>query len=835
MSLLSKLSLSTKTKVIEPREIFMTLPAKASGYGYPRDVQSEVWKKWFAIRNEKNVILKMNTGSGKTVVGLIMLQSCINEDKGPAIYVVPDNYLVKQVIEEAKKLGIAVTEDKDDYNYSNSRAILVTTIQTIVNGHSYFGMRESGFNYPIGSIIIDDVHACMDKITSQFMIRIESGTSAYDDFIGLFETTIKDYNPKKYVDVIELKDCRKNILVPYWEWQRQQDNIYRILTKYYNSDNKVIYFGLPLIKDCLDTCDCIITASSIEISPKGIDIEKITSLVEANRRIYMSATLADDSVFVAALGLGAEDMKNIITPENANDIGDRLVLFPKYVNSEITENEIKEKVEEIEQEYNVVILVPSFNRAKFWDPDGNCTVNKDNIETVVEQLKSGNHMGKIIIVNRYDGIDLPGDACRMLVIDGLPPLNSIKDKYIQSVAPQSTTLLREQVQRIEQGMGRGVRSNDDECCVVLMGDELSDVLSRNRGVEFFSAATRCQYELSKRLWDLLVSENGSKPTINQIFELAKYSLEKDPEWVTMCKEHLATVKYSNEARVDEKIVAQRKAFEMVMNKQWDNAANIIKQIKNVEIDGRTKGYLCQIQAEYTNKYDAALSQEILTAGKKLNAAILSPIDGIQYQKTINNIPQAQAIKTYLGMQRFGLNELLVYLDSILSNLHIGEEYGKFEEALNQVGTALGFICSRPDKETGGYGPDNLWAIDSNLYLVIECKTEAITDTIKKNYCNQLSGSINWFKENYVYPNGYVPIMIHPSKIVDAVASPDEKMRVMTETELISFRKNIRDFYTALCKNGNLNDVEKINELLCVYKLRKDDITCQYSVKYERKS
>lgn len=80
MNLLSKLSSSTKAKTIEPREIFMTLPSKAPGYGYPRDVQSEVWKKWFDIRNEKNVILKMNTGSGKTVVGLIMLQSCLNED-----------------------------------------------------------------------------------------------------------------------------------------------------------------------------------------------------------------------------------------------------------------------------------------------------------------------------------------------------------------------------------------------------------------------------------------------------------------------------------------------------------------------------------------------------------------------------------------------------------------------------------------------------------------------------------------------------------------------------------------------------------------------------------
>ena len=545
------------------------------------------------------------------------------------------------------------------------------------------------------------------------------------------------------------------------------------------------------------------------------------------------ATLADDSVFVSALGLDTEDMKNIITPENANDMGDRLIIFPKYVNSDISEIEIKEKVEETAKKYNVVILVPSFSRAKFWDEQGMRTATKDNIDGIVKALKSGKHVGKIIFVNRYDGIDLPGDACRMLVIDGLPPLNSIKDRYIQSVAPQSTILLREQVQRIEQGMGRGVRSNDDECCVVLMGDELSDVLSRNKGIDYFSAATRCQYDLSKKLWDLLVSETGSKPTIDQIFELANYSLEKNAEWVTTCKENLAAVKYSTEAKVDEKIVAQRKAFEKAINMQWLDAANAIKIVKDKENDKKTKGYLCQIQAEYINKIDSALSQEILKVGKNLSAAILSPLAGIQYQRTINTIPQAQAISTNLLAGKLGLNELLVYIDGVLSNLCIGSEYEKFEEALNQIGVVLGFVCSRPDKETGGYGPDNLWAIDSNKYLVIECKTEATTQTIKKDYCNQLSGSVNWFKENYVYPNECTPIIVHPSKFVDVVASPDENMRVMTEEELTCFRKNIRDFYSALCHNGSISDISKINELLSIYKLRKDDIVNRYTVKFER--
>ena len=693
-------------------------------------------------------------------------------------------------------------------------------------------MREAG-NYPIGSIIIEDVHACMDKIIDQFMIKIDAETDAYKELIALFSSSLKDYNPKNYIDVVEMKDCRNNMLVPYWEWQRQQDNIYRILTKYNNSDNTSIYFGLPLIERCLETCDCIITASAIEISPKGIDLDKISSLEEASRRIYMSATLADDSVFVSALGLDTEDMKNIITPENANDMGDRLIIFPKYVNSDISEIEIKEKVEETAKKYNVVILVPSFSRAKFWDEQGMRTATKDNIDGIVKALKSGKHVGKIIFVNRYDGIDLPGDACRMLVIDGLPPLNSIKDRYIQSVAPQSTILLREQVQRIEQGMGRGVRSNDDECCVVLMGDELSDVLSRNKGIDYFSAATRCQYDLSKQLWDLLVSETGSKPTIDQIFELANYSLEKNAEWVTTCKENLAAVKYSTEAKVDEKIVAQRKAYEKAINMQWLDAANAIKIVKDKENDKKTKGYLCQIQAEYINKIDSALSQEILKVGKNLSAAILSPLAGIQYQRTINTIPQAQAISTNLLAGKLGLNELLVYIDGVLSNLCIGSEYEKFEEALNQIGVVLGFVCSRPDKETGGYGPDNLWAIDSNKYLVIECKTEAITQTIKKDYCNQLSGSVNWFKENYVYPNECTPIIVHPSKFVDVVASPDENMRVMTEEELTCFRKNIRDFYNALCHNGSISDISKINELLSIYKLRKDDIVNRYTVKFER--
>ena len=83
------------------------------------------------------------------------------------------------------------------------------------------------------------------------------------------------------------------------------------------------------------------------------------------------------------------------------------------------------------------------------------------------------------------------------------------------------------------------------------------------------------------------------------------------------------------------------------------------------------------------------------------------------------------------------------------------------------------------------------------------------------------------------PNDCIPIIVHPSDVVDAVASPEKNMRVMTEKQLEYFRKNVRDFYSTLCHNGNVSDVSNINELLRMHKLRKDDIVNMYTVSFKR--
>ncbi|MED4346479.1 hypothetical protein [Heyndrickxia coagulans] len=72
-------------KPIFPKEIFESL-VRNEQFSYLRGDQERVLEKWFNQRELKDNIIKMNTGGGKTTVGLLQLQSSINEGVGPALY-----------------------------------------------------------------------------------------------------------------------------------------------------------------------------------------------------------------------------------------------------------------------------------------------------------------------------------------------------------------------------------------------------------------------------------------------------------------------------------------------------------------------------------------------------------------------------------------------------------------------------------------------------------------------------------------------------------------------------------------------------------------------------
>src|SRR5260370_188218 len=115
------------------------------------------------------------------------------------------------------------------------------------------------------------------------------------------------------------------------------------------------------------------------------------------------------------------------------------------------------------------------------------------------------------LVNKYDGVDLPDDACRVLVIDGLPEAYSGIDRIEAAALDDTVAMMGRQLQRIEQGMGRGIRSRDDYCVVMLLGARLVRRLHDPGAIAHFSTATAAQLQLSRLAAEHLAARDADPP------------------------------------------------------------------------------------------------------------------------------------------------------------------------------------------------------------------------------------------------------------------------------------------------------------------------------------
>jgi hypothetical protein len=823
----AKILQNSQSNDLEPRDIFMALPGKDKKYEYPRDVQSDVWKKWFECRDNKNSIIKMNTGSGKTTVGLLILKSCLNEGVGPAVYVVPDSYLVEQVCKEAQNLGIKTSTDEKDSNFIKGQSILIINIHKLVNGKSVFGMRGIN-NVEIGSIIIDDAHACITTIKDQYTLQIPNGTEMYSKILQLFSESLKNQCANKFTELCMTDSRDLFMLVPYWEWQEHQNEVYEIIRENL-IDGEPLSFRLPLLKDHFQFCDCIVTNAKIEISIKSIPISKISSFEHATRRIFMTATLADDSVLSSELGVYPDDVPNVISPDKANDIGDRLIIMPQVMNRNITNDEIKQQLLNFSNSCNVVIIVPSKKRAEYWSDISNLELTIENLKDGVEKLKSG-HVGIAVLINKYDGVDLPDEACSILVIDGLPPMNNVYDQFEKNANPKSSRLKCERIQKLEQGMGRGVRSNSDSCAVILMGRDIAEIVYANNGLNYFSKATKKQLEVS----DLLCNQIDT-PNATNILSMCNYSIDKNEEWIAASKATLSSIEYDSKPHFNNYQVALRKAFDLAERSQYDKAIDTIEQEINDAENKELKGLLLQYKAELQNFVNQEESQETLLAANCYNRMLINPIKGIVPEKYAAKIAeQGRAIYNYITENEFTTNGFLIKVDGVLGDLCFNSVSSKkFEAAIKELGFILGLNSTRPEEEFGS-GPDNLWQLDNQQFVVIECKNEATTEFIPKKDCNQLNGSINWLNLQYHGINECYPIMIHHSVIFSHDCSPETRTRIIDEESLNKLKMEVKNFASSIAGKFSFSDVMAITASLKKHKLIGSMIIDNYSKKFRVK-
>ncbi|MBC8757581.1 DEAD/DEAH box helicase family protein [Kordia sp. YSTF-M3] len=834
-----RLNKSEIEKKTNPIEIYDSLDRRSIA-GPLRPAQHKILSEWYESRkNQKDLIIKLHTGEGKTLIGLLILQSKINSDEGPCLFICPNIYLVQQVRRDAKKFGISYCTIGEDNSLPNEfidgEKMLITHVQKVFNGKTIFGLGND-FIY-VENVILDDSHACIDSIRNTFTISLDNEHSAYKKLFELFRDALPEQGEGTFLE-IENGDYNSFLPIPYWNWIEKSEEVLQILSNY--REELSIMFSWPFIKDSIKNCQAFISGQNIEITPIHIPIEKFSSFHKASQRILMSATTQDDSFFIKGLGFNSDAIKNPLDNPNQIWSGEKMLVIPSLVDESLDRDKmVNTLAKPSDKNYGVVSLVSSFSKSKTYENLKSIVPKSNEISAAVDHLKKGKFKQTIVFANRYDGIDLPDETCRILVLDGRPFFYSLSDRYEESNRMNSDSINIKIAQKIEQGLGRSVRGEKDYCLILIIGADLIRFIKSSRTNKYFSPQTKQQIEIGMEIAQMASDEVSSD---NEPFEvvksLMKQSLQRDEGWKEFYKEEMNKIQPNNSSsKIYNVLTLERKAAVMNYAGDYEKASDLIQQIIDNHCDDDSeKGWYLQIMARYKFLQSKTDSNSLQKSAFLKNNELLKPSEGITYKKLeyVNENRTKRIVDWIKNHKNF--EELMLSVEEVLSDLEFGTTAEKFETALKELGLMLGFLSERPDKEFKK-GPDNLWCGVGNQYFIFECKSEVNVERqeVNKNEVGQMNTHSGWF-ENQYNDSPVKRILIIPTKTVSYHADFTHKVEILRRGKLRNLRNSVKGFFKEFNKYeiDSLSD-EKIQEFINAHKLDIDNLLTEYSEKYYKKT
>lgn len=823
------LSRPSGEKVIDPIKIYERLD-RASDKGPLRPAQMAVLTEWHRSRRDlRDVILKLHTGQGKTLVGLLMLQSRLNAGEGPALYLCPNKFLVTQTVEQARQFGIhcVTTEGDLPMAFQNAEAILVTSVQKLFNGLSKFGLKHQSLS--VDSLVMDDAHACIDAIKSSYTIRLPEDHEGYRALLALFETSLQEQGAGTYEEIRAGKSTAF-LPVPYWDWIDRSQEVIARMARYVHDE--AVKFAWPLVKNLIPNCLCLVSGRGLEIVPYRPPLDLFGSYDKARHRVFMSATVTDDSFLIKGLGLTEAAITSPLVDHDEKWSGEKMILIPSLIDPSLTDMEVAPGFVRPAERHrvNTVILCPSFEATEMWRAAG-AEVVKEHIDQQVAALRGGLHPQALVLANRYDGIDLPDDACRILILDSRPFAGDLMEQYMESCREGSEIVALRLARTVEQGMGRSVRGEKDYSVILVVGNDLVRYVHARQTRKYLSPQTRTQLEIGLEVARLASAQvcSGIEPA-RALHEVIRQCLGRDPGWKDYYFEQMGRMGVSTLPAGAVKIFsAEAEAESAYQIGNVDSAVAIMQTLIDNHVKTLAeKGWYLQEMARYTYQSQKTRSTELQAAAHTHNHYLLKPRTGVtiakitlQGQKRLTNI-----IESLRGRQAF--TDVEVEVNDLLRRLEFGVRADAFERALNELAVLLGFSGDRPDKEWG-QGPDNLWAVRDGEYILFECKNqvEVTRASINKEETGQMNNALAWFHRTY---DGAMvkPILIIPTKKLAPAAGFNGDVTILRAKGLRKLHHNVKGFFQEF-RHQDFGDLspERIQHYLVTHALTVEALYTEY--------
>ncbi|GHT36642.1 DEAD/DEAH box helicase [Bacteroidia bacterium] len=648
---------------------------------------------------------------------------------------------------------------------------------------------------------------------------------------------MKEQGEGSFLDIIN-GDYDTLLPIPYWAWIDKCSEVISLLSEC--KDDKELVFTWPIIKNDIKKCQAFVTGNGIEIVPYHIPIRSFGSFSNAAQRILMSATTQDDSFFIKGLGFSVNAVQNPLVNLVQKWSGEKMILIPSLIDDSLDRDIVVSTFAKPNKAaFGRVALVPSHKRTEQYNRLGANVAQSNTIFTDISSLKNGTFEKTLVIANRYDGIDLPDEACRILIIDSLPYFNSLVDRYEEQCRINSDVINIRLAQKVEQGLGRSVRGEKDYSNILLIGADLVKFIKSIKTNKYFSLQTKKQIEIGFQIAEMAKDDlKADESAMKVLISLINQSLKRDEGWKEFYKEEMDKIqKDGNISDIYDILQLETEAESANFKENNEVACEKIQTLIDKYINNDfERGWYLQILARYKYFISKVESNKIQKSAFDYNLQLLKPKDGITYKKIgYINEDRVNRIKEWISQYK-NYEELMLHVDGILNDFTFGVGAEKFENAVKEIGLLLGFISQRPDKEIRK-GPDNLWGGVENIFFMIECKSEVSDsrENINKHEAAQMCSHCGWFESEYGKDVKVKRILIISTKKLSYEAHFTHKVEIMKKGKLKLLKDSIKSFIKEFA-SYNINEIgeAKIQEFINAHKLDLDNLCNLYTEDYYKK-
>jgi len=788
---LFKTNFPTTNRPPDPEALFRDLKGRSSAIRHLWSHQADVLRIWFDKHlRSPDVAFELPTGTGKTLIGLLVGEFRRRAFDERVVYLAPNRMLAKQVGAQASQYGIpahVLVGPQEQYPeadfdaYQMNSAIAITTYSGLFNSNPR--IRDPHV------IVLDDAHAGEGFIASMWSVELTRWSHG-DLLKAIFELFTPDL-PPWFVDLLRRAESPAEIRVellpgPYF---RSKLSALRDLLNSHLSKRESAWYGWRSLEAHLHACNLFLSVHSILFRPIIPPTHTHPPFASARQRLYMSATLGEGGELERITGV--RSIGRIPVPQGweKQGSGRRLFLLPTL---SLADNRAEAvAIDACRVADRALALVPNTlaveDLVKVMSARGFSIFSATDIEDSLAPFSTA-HQAVLVLANRYDGIDLPDEDCRLLLLYGLPAGTHLQEYFLLSRLAAVSLLRDRMVTRLTQAVGRCTRSDTDYAAVILVDRQLVSFALKSETRAILHPELQAEIEFGIR--------NSQDQASEGFLELLRSFLEQDSEWqaADQAIKSLRAGKTRATDPVAERL--KRAAFLEVEYIQalWRNDALLALEKARAVADclggDETKGYRAWW---YYLAADAALmaygvkpETHLVAVAKDLFGracgclpsiswlAELSRVqfNGVAMSSVVDPIGAQSTERVVSVLKRLGFwgPSFEAHAKGTLELLS-EKDHESFVRGLKYLGEYLGFESETPP---GDAAPDCLWSLNGLLYIVLEVKTEQTpSDPISPDNARQASGHARWVRAHRDAKSGVpvVAVLVTPRGSVHKDALP----------------------------------------------------------------